>query len=269
MAANFIVRFDDICPEMNWIVWERIEKILDKYGIKPIVAIVPSNLDPSLKIFPAKLDFWGRAQEWQEKGWAIGLHGFTHVYETSNSGIVGLNTRSEFAGLPLAAQQYKIDSALDIFSKRNIRIDAWVAPAHSFDDNTITALKIRGINVVSDGYFRRVVNISGTTWVPQQLWRFKSINSGTWTVCYHHNAWSDIEIERFEKDIESFKDQIVTLHQAVSEGRNRAITTRDRVHAFLWLKKLTFLRLLRSSFFGKAISIPFVQSIRKKIHFRN
>lgn len=267
MAANFIVRFDDICPEMNWIVWERIEKVLDKYEIKPIVAIVPSNLDPFLMVSSARMDFWQKAGEWQKKGWAIGLHGCTHVYETKNAGIVGLNSRSEFAGLPLTTQKYKIDSAVEVFLKNEINIDVWVAPAHSFDSNTLVALKARGVNVVSDGYFRRVVNLDGITWVPQQLWRFISKNSGVWTVCYHHNAWAEIDIEKFEDDIKLYKNQIITLRQALSDGEGCTLSIRDRVEAYLWLKKLTFLRFLRISVVGKLIYNPLFRLI--KIFFRN
>lgn len=266
MTTNFIVRFDDICSEMNWIVWDRIENILDKYQIKPIVAIVPFNLDPFLKISAPKADFWQRAKDWQEKGWAIGLHGFTHVYETCNSGIVGLNSRSEFAGLSITEQREKINSAVKIFSDNKLIIDAWVAPAHSFDNNTIAALGERGINVVSDGYFRRVVNINGVTWVPQQLWRFKSMDSGIWTVCYHHNDWSDFEIEKFENDIKLFKNQIITLHQAISNGKGGVINIWDRMQAFIWLKKITFLRILQASMIGRSLINPFMRLVRKKFY---
>ena len=269
MAASFIVRFDDICPEMNWAVWGKIESILDKYKIKPIVAIVPYNSDPFLKVDPPNLELWRKAKIWQKKGWAIGLHGFTHVYETSDPGIVGLNHRSEFSGLPLAIQQKKIDSAVEIFLENDLNIDIWVAPAHSFDGNTVIALKKRGINVVSDGYFRRVVNINGTVWVPQQLWRFKSIKSGVWTVCYHHNYWSEIDLVKFERDIISFEGQIITLQKALSQGGGTSISIRDRVHAFLWLKKLLFLKMLSSSFVGKLVSSELVRSIRGKNLYSN
>lgn len=265
MSALYIVRFDDICQEMNWGIWDEIEKILDNYQIKPIVAVVPSNADPFLKINKPKSDFWKRVKIWQEKGWAIGLHGFTHVYETRNPGIVGLNRRSEFAGLPLGVQQNKIDSAVKIFKENNINIDVWVAPAHSFDDNTILALNARGINVVSDGYFRRAVNINGTIWVPQQLWRFKPKNSGLWTVCYHHNSWSDSDIKKFESDIKLFRDQIIKLkHVSLSENEC-VITIRDRLQALLWLKKIILLRFLEKSFVGRIASSPFLRLILKLV----
>jgi predicted deacetylase len=267
MAANFIIRFDDLCPEMNWIVWERIEKILDKYEIKPIAAIVPLNSDPFLMVSSPRLDFWKKASEWQKKGWAIGLHGYTHVYETKNAGIIGLNSRSEFAGLPLATQKYKIDSAVEIFSKNEINIDVWVAPAHSFDANTLLALKARGVNIVSDGYFRRVVNADGITWVPQQLWRFIPKSSGVWTVCYHHNAWTESDVEKFEIDIKLYKNQIITLQQALSDGEGCAVSIGDKVQAYFWLKKLAYLRVLKNSFVGKmtySLLYRFVKIILRK-----
>ena len=43
---KFILRLDDACPTMNKSKWDRMEKLLDKYSIKPIVGIIPDNKDP-------------------------------------------------------------------------------------------------------------------------------------------------------------------------------------------------------------------------------
>ena len=42
---KFILRLDDAAPTMNKEKWDKIEKILDKYNIKPIVGIIPDNKD--------------------------------------------------------------------------------------------------------------------------------------------------------------------------------------------------------------------------------
>lgn len=57
MGARFIVRFDDFCPTMNWTVWEAIETILDRYGIRPIIAVIPENKDPQLMVAEVNPDF--------------------------------------------------------------------------------------------------------------------------------------------------------------------------------------------------------------------
>ena len=48
MAARYLIRFDDLCPSMNWTVWCEVESILQAAGIKPLLAVVPDNADPQL-----------------------------------------------------------------------------------------------------------------------------------------------------------------------------------------------------------------------------
>ena len=41
--TRVVLRFDDLCPTMKWSVWDAIEKVLDRHGVHPIVAIVPDS----------------------------------------------------------------------------------------------------------------------------------------------------------------------------------------------------------------------------------
>ena len=45
---DYCLRLDDACPQMNAEKWARIERILDKYKVKPIVGVIPENRDPDL-----------------------------------------------------------------------------------------------------------------------------------------------------------------------------------------------------------------------------
>ena len=74
MKSKYLIRFDDICPSMNWDVWDEIESILLERNIKPIIAIIPDNHDSKLEITRKNDLFWERARKWQEFGWTIGLH---------------------------------------------------------------------------------------------------------------------------------------------------------------------------------------------------
>ena len=56
--ARYLVRFDDICPTMDWDIWERVEEILLENKIKPILAVVPNNVDEHLIVTRQKDDFW-------------------------------------------------------------------------------------------------------------------------------------------------------------------------------------------------------------------
>src|SRR5215472_8164987 len=99
MGARYLIRFDDICPTMNWVIWERVEKILVSTGIKPILAVVPDNQDPRLRAAEPNLDFWNKVRGWQSRGWTIGLHGYQHLASTRDGGVLKINKWGEFSGL--------------------------------------------------------------------------------------------------------------------------------------------------------------------------
>lgn len=205
MSALYLLRFDDICPAMNWAVWDQVETSLREHHIKPIVAVVPDNRDPSLNVAPPVADFWDRVRAWQGSGWTIGMHGFQHRYVTAKAGIVGLNARSEFAGLPRDEQTQKIRAGLEIFRSRDVTPEVWIAPGHSFDEATVEVLTQLGLRRISDGFFRRpIVDTRGAVWVPQQLWRLKRRDRGLWTVCYHINRWTDADVAAFRRDVARF-----------------------------------------------------------------
>lgn len=232
--SRYIIRFDDICPGMNWQVWESIEAMLCARAVKPILAVVPDNRDPQLDVGPKVPDFWDRVRRWQSWGWTIGLHGYQHVYETEQAGLLGLNTRSEFAGLPRESQALKLDKALDIFRRERVRPDCWVAPGHSFDRVTTDLLRERGVSVISDGFFRRVVRRDGCTWVPQQLWRFRKVGPGLWTVCFHHNSLSADGLERLKLALDKHAGQLTDLESSIN-GAEPAYDWKDRLTEHVWL----------------------------------
>src|SRR5215471_9078010 len=100
MNATYLVRIDDVCPTMNWAVWPAIEAILVQNGVKPLLAVIPDNHDHLLNSCAAGKNFWNQVRSWRDRGWSIGLHGYQHRYVTRDSGIMGINRSSEFAGLP-------------------------------------------------------------------------------------------------------------------------------------------------------------------------
>src|ERR1700676_5179596 len=76
MSVKFLLRFDDICPTMDWKIWNEVETILVEEGIKPILAVIPDNQDETLHDAEPNRHFWDRVRSWQTRGWTIGLHGY-------------------------------------------------------------------------------------------------------------------------------------------------------------------------------------------------
>jgi predicted deacetylase len=232
MSSKYLIRFDDLCPTMNWDMWSRIESVLLEHNIAPLLAVVPDNQDTKLVAGPARDDFWDRVREFQARGWSIGLHGYQHLYVTRDRGIIGIQPRSEFAGLSADVQKDKLQKGIQIFREQAIDPDLWIAPAHSFDAITVDTLQELGITVISDGLaIAPHTDANGMFWVPQQLWRFRRRPFGVWTVCFHHNQWSDKQFEQFRRDVESYRRSITDLIAVKRQYYDRRHSISDAFYA--------------------------------------
>jgi peptidoglycan/xylan/chitin deacetylase (PgdA/CDA1 family) len=234
MAATYLLRFDDFCPTMNWTVWREVETALIDSGVRPILAVVPDNQDPQLQIEAASEAFWEQVRGWQARGWTIGLHGYQHRYVTKCAGIIGRNRYSEFSGLSYEAQLEKVGSGLAIFAREGVRADVWVAPAHSFDRDTLRALANCGLRTVSDGYFTAPHrDANGMFWIPQQIGRFRQLPAGVWTVCLHHNNWTAADLRRFRADLDTFHGRLTDVNTVTARYSAREERLLDRMSAGL------------------------------------
>lgn len=59
----YLMRLDDASEHMDTDKWTRMEKLLDKYGIKPIFGIIPHNEDPQLITYENNPTFWNWARQ--------------------------------------------------------------------------------------------------------------------------------------------------------------------------------------------------------------
>ncbi len=199
MSVNYFIRLDDACPTFDQKRWATVEDILDEYDIQPIVSVVPNNKDQHLVKGRPIDHFWEIVNTWQSKGWIIGLHGYDHLYLTEESGFFPFQKRSEFAGLPLEKQREKIKKGIRIFLQNGIEPDCWVAPSHTFDENTLKALKLEtNIRLVSDGLSFRCYKEYDFNWIPQQLWGFRKLPFGAWTICLHPNEMNPDQFEKLK-----------------------------------------------------------------------
>ena len=221
-SAIYLLRFDDLCPTMNWKVWSEIETALGERDIKPILAVVPDNQDPVLRVDAPAEDFWDRVRGWQARGWTIALHGYQHKYVTVHPGIVTPRKKSEFAGVPAAEQEEKLRRGMQIFKHHGIKSHVWIAPSNSFDAATVSLLPQFGISVICDGYFRfPFICRRGLFWVPHQLFGFRPAPPGVWTVCYHHNQWTPADRRAFLADLDQYGTQISSLDEIAREWAER------------------------------------------------
>jgi len=108
------------------------------------------------------------------------MHGYDHIlFENIGKNIVNLSKYTEFSGLPYDIQAKKIRAGLKIFQSNKINVTTWVAPAHSFDETTLEALKDNGFSVISDGLFvTPYTDNNDFLWIPQQLWKLRKMHFG-------------------------------------------------------------------------------------------
>ena len=264
--TQFLLRFDDICPTMNWRVWAEIETVLVQRQFKPILAVVPDNRDPELQVDTPADDFWEQVRAWQDRGWTIALHGYQHRYVSRNAGMAARRRKSEFAGLPAEVQREKLRRGMEIFEREGITSRVWIAPGNAFDATTVALLPDFGINIISVGYFQfpyatqlfRIADCAlpngeeeqpirnpqsaicnQMTWVPQQMHYFRPAPSGVWTVCYHHNRWDSARLQKFREDLDHYNANIVSLEDVLEGSVAREcqwsawLCTHPRVSEFL------------------------------------
>jgi predicted deacetylase len=243
----FLLRFDDICPTMNWRIWLEVDRLLLERNIKPIIAVIPSNKEQAFFIENEREDFWNYVKERQKIGWIIGVHGYQHLCVTRNGGILGINSCSEFAGLEEEEQEERIIRALEIFRANNVTPDLFIAPWHSFDYTTLRVLRKHGINVISDGFSLYPFVHYGVLWIPQQLWWFPKIVPpiGVWTILFHHNFWGESELRRFEIDLDRFRKKIADPAKIIAHYRDRRRPLIEEIFDYTWKRMLILLRYIK------------------------
>ena len=217
MKKKYLIRLDDACPTMNHQLWGRIEDLLDKYGILPMVGVIPHNEDQEQLIDDENEGFWNTVISWRRKGWTIALHGYNHCY-SSNEGLNGLNPmwqRSEFAGLSLIDQRKKISKGVEIMRDNGINPSYFFAPSHTFDDNTLIALKEESdIRIISDTVANKPYKYKDFIIIPQVGGHCtRIIIPGIWTFCLHPNTMSETSFAQTESFIKTYKNSFISFDQ--------------------------------------------------------
>jgi|WetSurMetagenome_2_1015567.scaffolds.fasta_scaffold28270_3 hypothetical protein len=209
MPAQYIIRLDDASEYMEHSKWEPYFELFDRHHIHPIIAVIPYNKDSKMVHDHPDKQFWDKARLWQQKGYRLALHGYKHVYTTTNSGVIGMNKRSEFAGVDALTQTEMLARSQKKFDDEKIISEIFVAPAHSFDKNTLKALKkATKIQYISDGFFLNSITRNGFKWIPQQLWEPQAKQKGVWTICLHPEIAGASSLSALEKFITDQKEYI-------------------------------------------------------------
>ena len=220
--TGILIRLDDIAENMNWDLMEKSELLFDEFKIKPVLGVIPVNKDEELLSYPRKNNFWDRVRKWRDKGWEISMHGFTHVYDkiSKKEDYFNYGGDSEFCGHSLEVQFSRIKNGLNKFNDENIKIKSFFAPNHTFDKNTLLALKKCGINEVIDGYGLMPYEENKINFIPQLFYKIIKLPFGIQSLQIHLNYLNQKDFDNFKNFIEKNSKKIITYNQAISKVNN-------------------------------------------------
>jgi predicted deacetylase len=203
MNASYLFRLDDITPEMDWGRFWALMRLFQRHSIKPLLGVVPDNRDTNLSRQASRADFWDIIRHFQNSDSAdIAQHGYQHILvHRPGAAIIGpaygiKKEVSEFAGDPFNDQIFRIREGLRILKSNGIETTTWMAPNHSYDRNTLKALKENSFTAVSDGVALFPYRENGLIFVPQASWRPRWMPLGVHTICIHTNSITPHEVKR-------------------------------------------------------------------------
>tara|TARA_S200000501_G_scaffold375714_1_gene428474 strand:+ start:1821 stop:2582 length:762 start_codon:yes stop_codon:yes gene_type:complete len=213
MPTKIIIRFDDICPTMNWDIFLFIKEKLHQLGIKSILGVIPNNKDKLLSNHKNQDEFFEKINSYKKYGDTIAQHGTHHKYTSASSGILKINNRSEFAGHDYKYQYELIKKGKKILEDHNCWQPVFMAPSHSFDLNTLISLNKLGFTSITDGYGLYPYKKSGITLVPQLSSRPFNLGFGLATICIHSNYLNNEKVKRFLNFVSTNRSRIISYKE--------------------------------------------------------
>lgn len=235
----YLMRLDDMSDHRDIEKWSRMEALLDRYGVKPIYGIIPDNKDPELCRYPADERFWETCRRWMDKGWMPAMHGYQHLYSTQQGGIHPVNSYSEFAGVALEQQRDMLRDGYRILKENGIEPDIFFAPAHTFDANTLSALKTETpVRVISDTVANDVYFEDDLYYIPQQTGSVRSLPLKVVTFCYHPNTMDEESFLALETFLADNASRFGVYNKALLKERTKDLRDRFLQNAYFGLRKL-------------------------------
>ncbi len=228
--AQYLLRLDDLCPTASRQRWQRFFALIEEFGIRPILAVVPDNRDVDLELSPPDAEFWERMRELETAGATIGLHGYQHLSNGRGRSLVALHRRTEFAGIAEETQRAWIHAGLQILRGHGLDPRIWVAPRHGFDAGTLSALRAEGIGILSDGFARVPFVRGGVTWIPQQLWGPVEKRQGLWTICVHPNMAEDAQVDRLRAFLRNHAAQFTSVERVLAQFQPARPSVGERLY---------------------------------------
>jgi len=223
--THFLIRFDDIHPCMNWEKFTIVKKHLESNHLNCILGVIPDNKDKTIAKGSEKENFFRILSSYQMFGDTIAQHGYQHLYETRDGGILNINQKSEFAGLDYSQQLEKLKNGKSILKAYGIWEPVFMAPAHSYDRTTLKCLSELGFKYITDGHALFPFEHDNLIFIPQLFARPSRFIPGLQTICLHTDTMNESDIRSIIKFISDNRDKISRLDNAMKKyKKNREIS---------------------------------------------
>jgi predicted deacetylase len=234
--AQYLLRFDDLCPTIEHERWLRYLPMIEEFGLRPILAVIPNNRDTELNLSSPDPMFWPLMRAMEAEGATIALHGYRHLCDSQGESLLSLHHHTEFAGVPEVTQQRWIREGLGVLRGQGLTPRIFVAPRHGFDHATLRALRKEGIPLLSDGFARVPFNRGGITWIPQQLWSPVEKSCGIWTICIHSNFTHASQVAELNEFVRTHAAQFTSLDRVLAEYPPGRLGPIEKLHEIwaLW-----------------------------------
>lgn len=244
--AKILIRFDDICPTMNYKQFNRAKEIWDKIAEKPLLGVIPDCKDPELMIDDYNTSFWDEIRKMQDEGYSIAMHGNNHIYDSKSRGMTNIRKVSEFAGHSLDAQIMKIRAGKKCLEEHGISTDIFIAPGHSYDANTLKALSLCGFKYMSDGMSAKPYYSYGILCLPCRSYGVPQNikESGYITAVFHAHEWEqpgkETGYDKLCEIYDTYKEDIVGFRGYLKCGIGNPIIQKANERAYVFLRRIKY-----------------------------
>jgi len=141
---------------------------------------------------------------------------------TQEGGMNPVNHQSEFAGLPYEEQCRKVKAGYEILIDHGIAPEIFFAPSHTFDGNTLLAIKdMTPIRIISDTIACDVYKKGDFWFIPQQSGRVRRLPFPLVTFCYHPNIMSEAAFNELEAFLIKSQIYFVQFNRKLLKDRKR------------------------------------------------
>jgi hypothetical protein len=110
-----------------------------------------------------------------------------------------------------------------MLTDEGLHTDVFMAPFHSYDQATLTALKSLGFTRLTDGYGLFSWRKNGLCFVPQLFERPANFGIGTYTMCLHLNNMSIEDIDGLGRFMSENSARMIDFDQASAHALPGAI----------------------------------------------